>query len=283
MSKSATTVRQYLRIGQIAERSGVSAKALRLYEQRGLLKPCAHSEAGYRLYGPDALQRLMQIVVLKRSGFTLAQIDGLLSSAASTITTLLGERIEALQREMADKARTLQTLRAIARRVDSASTLSLDQLLESITMSNKAHMHAPDSSREDMLARAEKFRTALGPNQFECTQEQIVQRLDSLGADELEAKQRPWRELSVDIRAAMAAGKPASDSGVAELARRWHAWVTTVVAANTSSEIPSATAFITKMRELYLQHPELMVAQSMSPAMIDYLREAAAAVGLSFI
>ncbi|HTD29008.1 MAG TPA: MerR family transcriptional regulator, partial [Xanthomonadaceae bacterium] len=74
MSKPTTT-RHYLRIGQIAKRSGVSIKALRLYAERGLLKPCTHSEAGYRLYGPEALRRLMQIVVLKRSGFTLAQID----------------------------------------------------------------------------------------------------------------------------------------------------------------------------------------------------------------
>src|SRR5580698_4551905 len=80
MSNPTTATKSYLRIGQIARRSGVSAKALRLYEQRGLLKPCTHSEAGYRLYGPDALRRLMQIVVLKRSGFTLAEIGGLLSS-----------------------------------------------------------------------------------------------------------------------------------------------------------------------------------------------------------
>lgn len=69
MPKSPNSNVSYMRIGQVAVRSGVSAKALRLYEQRGLLKPCAYSAAGYRLYGPAALRRLMQIVALKRSGF----------------------------------------------------------------------------------------------------------------------------------------------------------------------------------------------------------------------
>ena len=73
-STTTAIAKPYLRIGQIAERSGVSAKALRLYEQRGLLKPCAHSESGYRLYGPNALQRLMQVLILKRSGFSHAEI-----------------------------------------------------------------------------------------------------------------------------------------------------------------------------------------------------------------
>jgi len=270
---SKPTTRQYLRIGQIAERSGVSAKALRLYEQRGLLKPCAHSEAGYRLYGPDALRRLMQIVVLKRSGFTLAQIDGLLSSAASTIASLLGERIEALQREMADMAKALQTLQGIARNVDSASTLDLDQLLESITMSNKAQMHAPDSSREDVLKRAERFSAVMPAERYEAFREQVVQLIDSQSPEELEALQRPWRELSVEIRATMAAGTPANAPAVADLARRWHAWATSVAERKGP--------FVSKLRELYLKHPEVMVEQSMSPAMIDYMRDAVAAVGLS--
>ena len=38
-----------LRIGQLAAKSAVSARALRLYEARGLLRPDAHSERGYRL------------------------------------------------------------------------------------------------------------------------------------------------------------------------------------------------------------------------------------------
>lgn len=273
MSKP-TAPKQYLRIGQIAERSGLSAKALRLYEQRGLLKPCSHSEAGYRMYGPDALRRLMQIVVLKRSGFTLAEIAGLLSSQEPVIATLLGERIKALQREMADKTQALKTLQAIARQVDSASTLSLNQLLESITMTSKAQLHVTDSQREAIRSRAESFRAVLTVDESEHLGQRLDQSLESLSADGLEAMQRPWRELSAEVRAKMDAGTPANDASVAELARRWYAFVTSVTDRDPS--------FLNKIRDLYVQHPELMVKQSMSPTMIDYMSAAMKAVGLSF-
>jgi hypothetical protein len=217
----------------------------------------------------------MQIVVLKRSGFTLAEISGLLSSATSTIATLLGERIAALQREMADKTNALQTLQAIVRNVVSASTLDLDQLLESITMSNKAAMHVPDSSREDILARAEKFSAVMPPERYESFRVQVTQKLDSLSLEEIESMQRPWRELSAEIRTTMDAGTPANDPAVADLARRWHAWATSATECNGP--------FVSKARELYMKRPELMVEQSMSPAMIDYILDAVAAVGLSLI
>jgi DNA-binding transcriptional MerR regulator len=273
MSKP-TAPKQYLRIGQIAERSGVSAKALRLYEQRGLLKPCSHSEAGYRMYGPDALRRLMQIVVLKRSGFTLAEIAGLLSSQEPVIATLLGDRIKALQREMADKTQALKMLQAIALQVDSASTLNLNQLLESITMTSKAQLHATDSQREAIRLRAETFRVVLTPDESESLSQRIDQSLESLSVDDLEAMRRPWRELCAEVRAKMDTGTPASDASVGELARRWHTLVTSLTDRDPN--------FVNKIRDLYVQHPELMVEQSMSPKMIDYMSAATTAVGLSF-
>ncbi|HTD29009.1 MAG TPA: MerR family transcriptional regulator [Xanthomonadaceae bacterium] len=271
MSRPTTTTKAYLRIGQIAERSGVSAKALRLYEQRDLLKPCTHSEAGYRLYGPDALRRLMQIVVLKRSGFTLAEIAGMLSSKAPLIAALLGERIEALQREVTDKTRALQTLRSIADRMDSASTLDLDQLLESITMTSKLDMNFTEAEREGFRQRAEKFREHLTPEEHEG----FRQRAEQLGEAGMASAQREWPELIARVRAAMDAGTPANDPAIAELARRWHALVT----ASTGGD----PTVVKKLREVYMKQPEFMASQGLDPAMFGYMREAMAAAGLSLM
>ena len=47
----------HLSPAETARRFGVSIKALRLYESRGLLKPL-RSEAGWRTYGPDQIARL---------------------------------------------------------------------------------------------------------------------------------------------------------------------------------------------------------------------------------
>ena len=250
MSKSSTTTKSYLRIGQIAQRSGVSAKALRLYEQRGLLKPSAHSEAGYRLYGPDALRRLMQIVVLKRSGFGLAEIGRLLECDANAAAHLLAARIVTLERDLADRTQALETLRRMEQRVGSASTLDLDQLLESIHMGSTLKVDLSDAERAAFEKRAEQ-----------------------LGADGLEAAQRAWPELIAQVRAAMDAGTPATGDSVIALARRWHA---PIVAATGNDD-----AVNRKIGEAWQAQPDAMAAQGMDPAMFRYIGAAMAAAGMS--
>lgn len=261
---------RYLRIGDLARRSGTSAKALRLYEQRGLLTPCAHSEAGYRLYGPDAMQRLMRIVLLKRSGFTLAEIAGLLASGSDVIGELLADRIAALERDVADKAAALATLRTVAGRLGPASTT--DQLLESITMTRQSDLRITETQREALRERAERFRGTMEPAQFQAMRAMLDERLQAMSAEELEARQKPWRELSADIRAAMDARTPTDDPIAIALARRWQAWVGTFLGGSAAA--------VAGIREMYARHPEKMVAQSMSPALIDYMDAAMAAAGL---
>ena len=58
-------VEMYLRPSEAAQRLGVSAKALRLYEQRGLVKP-VRTAAGWRAYGPQQLKRAAEIVACVR-------------------------------------------------------------------------------------------------------------------------------------------------------------------------------------------------------------------------
>ena len=47
--------------GEIARKAGVSQKAVRLYDEKGLLKPTEYSEGNYRLYDKEALQILDKI------------------------------------------------------------------------------------------------------------------------------------------------------------------------------------------------------------------------------
>ncbi|HEY4201210.1 MAG TPA: MerR family transcriptional regulator [Devosiaceae bacterium] len=69
MSSSA----QFLNPAAAAQRLGVSAKALRLYEQHGLVAP-SRTAAGWRAYGPDQMARATEIVALRALGLSLAQI-----------------------------------------------------------------------------------------------------------------------------------------------------------------------------------------------------------------
>src|SRR5215510_8305294 len=63
-----------LLIGQVAQRSGISRKALRLYEARGILPPAHRTGSGYRRYPHDVLKLLTFVGQARRLGLTLAEI-----------------------------------------------------------------------------------------------------------------------------------------------------------------------------------------------------------------
>ena len=65
-----------LLIGELAERAGVAASAIRYYESIGLL-PAPYRVSGQRRYGDDALARLRFIAAAQEAGFTLREIGEL--------------------------------------------------------------------------------------------------------------------------------------------------------------------------------------------------------------
>ena len=73
-----------LRVGQIAEKTGKTTRAIRFYEQKGLLEPQGRSSGGYRLYGDAALVRIHWIDQLQNMGFSLGEIRDFLSSLQQT-------------------------------------------------------------------------------------------------------------------------------------------------------------------------------------------------------
>ena len=65
-----------MRVGELAKAVGKTVRAMHLYEELGLLEPRARSEGGFRLYGPEAVDRIHWLVKLQAIGFTLAEIQG---------------------------------------------------------------------------------------------------------------------------------------------------------------------------------------------------------------
>lgn len=71
----------YLQIGEVAERTGVTQRTLRFYEERGLLKPPTRLDGGFRLYSEDDVLRVEQIKRLQGLlGFTLADIKDMVEA-----------------------------------------------------------------------------------------------------------------------------------------------------------------------------------------------------------
>ena len=75
MTKTAETATEYISIGEAAERTGLTQRTLRYYEEFGLLRPPARVARGQRLYGPDDLARIAWVRRMKELlGFSLHDI-----------------------------------------------------------------------------------------------------------------------------------------------------------------------------------------------------------------
>ncbi len=68
-----------LQIGQVAERTGLSLRTIRFYEENGLVPPTGRTVGGFRLYGEDAVARLEVIKRMKPLGFSLEEMRELLA------------------------------------------------------------------------------------------------------------------------------------------------------------------------------------------------------------
>ncbi|MCK9486757.1 MAG: MerR family transcriptional regulator [Dehalococcoidia bacterium] len=74
-SSAADEKAQRYQIGEVAERTGVTQRTLRFYEEKGLLNPPERMEGGFRLYSQEDIQRIQYIRQLQQLlGFTLADI-----------------------------------------------------------------------------------------------------------------------------------------------------------------------------------------------------------------
>lgn len=92
----------YLRPSVAAARLGVSVKALRLYEQGGLLQP-ARSHAGWRMYGRDDMARAAEILSFRALGLSLAEVAEMFARDVAGRQELL----EAHRLKLSAQARTL--------------------------------------------------------------------------------------------------------------------------------------------------------------------------------
>ncbi|MGZ3771442.1 MAG: MerR family transcriptional regulator [Bdellovibrio sp.] len=88
-------MKDWLSIGEFSKQTGFSNKALRLYEEKGLLLPYARSESQYRTYRCDQLATATKIQQYKKLGFSLEQIKTILKETCqSTLKEYLEERLK---------------------------------------------------------------------------------------------------------------------------------------------------------------------------------------------
>ena len=123
---------QYLNPSDAAQRLGVSTKALRLYEQRGLVVP-SRSAAGWRAYSPEQMARAAEIVALRALGLSLAEVGRVLDGNPGELDSALAAHqavLEGRMRQLAGAVDKVRGLRSDLARGKSPEAGELTRLLE---------------------------------------------------------------------------------------------------------------------------------------------------------
>ncbi len=118
---------QFLSPSKAAKRLGISAKALRIYEQRGLMTP-TRTEAGWRSYGPAEMQRAGEIVALRALGLSLAQVASVLKGEAEGLEPALALHQAALEGDARRLADTIERVRGLRANLDSGQMPTITEL-----------------------------------------------------------------------------------------------------------------------------------------------------------
>ena len=187
-----------LTIGEVVRRTGLTTRALRFYEARGLVRPL-RTAAGRRLYGAAELERIHQIVALKHAGLSLAQMRPLFDRKPIDLGALLAAQREALRRQADEVSSALALVETALSRLETGEPLDVATLCSLIREGDRA-----------MKPDAEAWRAVLASQ---------MERMALTTVFGQQSYQQKWRALGAKIEKALPMD-PTSDAAFA-LVREW--------------------------------------------------------------
>lgn len=199
---------QHLLIGEVVQRTGLTERAIRYYEERGLVAPTRTSQ-GLRMYGERELIRLHHISLLRRARFSLSQIDGILGQRDFNAKEVLDTQIEALEGERALIEHSLAKLRTVRDTVIAKSTIDAETLCTLIKLGEAKMV------KDDWQKIYDKYYTPEQQREWEESKKKLAANFDQ------EAYEKKWADLSTRIEAALPLG-PACERAQAFLVE-WNA------------------------------------------------------------
>jgi DNA-binding transcriptional MerR regulator len=102
-----------LTVAEVSRRTGLSRKALRVYEESGIVVPTRRTDAGYRLYDAEALQRLELLRRAKVLGLHLREMSEFLEIAEGCCDKSHPELVTLVQGKLAETEERLADLRGL--------------------------------------------------------------------------------------------------------------------------------------------------------------------------
>ncbi|GAA1556514.1 MerR family transcriptional regulator [Actinomadura kijaniata] len=151
-------------IGDVARRSGVSARMLRHYESLGLVRPTGRTAAGYREYSGEDIRRIFHIESLRSLGLSLREVGSALDDPGFTPSGLVDDLIRRTRERIARETELLTRLRRIgaAEPAGWEDVLQIVALLQALGAESAAkRQRAALSSVEEVPAPVEALVEAV--------------------------------------------------------------------------------------------------------------------------
>ncbi|MEU4408051.1 MerR family transcriptional regulator [Streptosporangium sp. NPDC023963] len=117
-------------IGDVARRSGVSARMLRHYDSLGLVRPTGRTGAGYREYSGEDIRRIFHIESLRSLGLSLREVGRALDDPGFTPSALVDDLIRRTRERIAGETELLTRLR----RIDAAEPAGWEDVLQTVAL-----------------------------------------------------------------------------------------------------------------------------------------------------
>jgi DNA-binding transcriptional MerR regulator len=201
------------KVGELAKQTGLTVRTLQYYDDIGLLRPSYRTQSGHRLYIGKDIGRLQQIISLREVGFSLDEIRECCSRPGFSPRRVVQLHIGRLKQQIEAQSRLCNRLEAIAKRLDSAEEISVEELIQTIEVTRMLKYYTPEQ------------------------QEELKRRAEAVGEERIrQVEQKEWPDLIAEVRAEMEKGTDPSSQRVLELAKRWTGLVAEFTGGNPGIE-----------------------------------------------
>lgn len=241
------TTPHFWKIGELAEKTGLTVRALHHYDEIGLLSPSYRTKSDHRLYTAEDVAILQQIVSMKSLGFSLEQIKDALTKPEFSPENVLAMQLEHVSKQLTLTQNLQERLEGMQRFL-SQRKLTADEFLTAIKlMQEVSEMY----SEEEM---------------------QIIKTQgETIGQEGIVAVEGEWPFLMEKMKAQIEKGAPADDPETQKLAKRWKELVEMFTGGN-----PQIAA---KLKDMYTKNPDAgktFGGPHFDPQMMEYVQKAIA-------
>lgn len=200
-----------LDIASVTRLTGLTARALRFYEARGLVEPL-RTASGRRHYDAAALERLNLILSLKKAGLTLAQIQRLTAHRRIDLHGLITAQLDYLEAQARRISEAQALLISVKSRIDRGEPIDAETFCSLI---RHEQQDTTSMSQDQWKAVTDRY---FSPQE----QAEWAEKMGTLGEDfDQQAYAAQWKALGDEIKAALPMD-PAGEAA-AGFVQRWFA------------------------------------------------------------